>query len=338
MAKRRVIFHRSFNIHNGGNSGGQIKVRDTFEHFRHSDIFEPKVYFGPYTVWYEGNGNVWLPYLNSEDEIKEWTYQEGDVMLFAGVDWRVLSEAERANPPRPILNIAHPRHCMPTDKRNGFLQHRAIRITKSSISKKILDDYGVNGPVYLIPDAIDLSDLPEPNRKPDIDVLIIGLKNPGLAVRLKERMDARNKWKFRKVRTEIQIPPKLPTRQHFLELLNRCRIACFLPLTEDRGSEGFYLPALEGMALEKTVVCPYAVGNVDFCLDGETCIMPEFNEDALFEGIVKALKMPRRKRAAMIEAGLRMTENHKIENERKQFLDLLHQTDAIWNQKDLFKS
>jgi hypothetical protein len=147
MSKRRVLFHRSFNIYNGGTSGGQIKVRDTFEHFRHSDQFVPKVYFGPDTVWYDNPGNVWIPYRDTDDVIQEWQYQDGDVMLFAGVDWKVLSEAERAQPPKPILNIAHPRHCRPEDKRNGYLKHRAIRITKSSISKKILDEYGVNGPV-----------------------------------------------------------------------------------------------------------------------------------------------------------------------------------------------
>ena len=44
--KRRILFHRSWTTFNGGTSGGQIKVRDAFEHFKDSPIFQPSVYFG----------------------------------------------------------------------------------------------------------------------------------------------------------------------------------------------------------------------------------------------------------------------------------------------------
>lgn len=334
--KRRVLFHRSWTIYNGGTSGGQIKVRDAFEHFKDSDIFEPKVFFGDQTEWFDNPGNVWLPYRSQAE--KEWNIRPSDVLFFAGVDWRVLPENERNNPPVPILNIAQPRHINPEDKRNGFLKHRAIRIAKSSIGKKILEDYGVNGPVYLIPDAIDFKALPAPNTQPDIDVLIIGLKNEDMARSLEQRLNRRNRFRFNKLKIAIQVPPKLPTRMDFINLLNRCKVAVFLPLDEARGSEGFYLPALEGMRLNKLVVCPYAVGNIDFCVPDVTCVQPKYNEDAIFKSIIRALKMPKSQRVEMIKNAKKISENHNIKNEKESLLNLLHNADEIWNQKDLFWS
>jgi hypothetical protein len=336
-SKRRVIFHRFFNIYNGGTSGGQIKVRDSFEHIRESEKFIPKVYFNPETKWFDNPGNVWLPYRNSADMLDEWKLRESDILFFAGVDWMVLNSNQRHSPPVPILNIAHPRHTNPTDKRNSFLQHPAIRITKSSLSKKILDEYGVNGPVYVIPDALDPSDIPAPNPHPDLDIVIVGLKNPALAKNIHRRLQWKNLFRRKKLKIAVQTPPKLPTRRDFLNLVNRARIAVYLPLEEKYGAEGFYLPALEGMFMEKLVICPFAIGNVDFCIPDQTCIMPDYELGSIMNGIDRALKMSEEERQRIIQNAKNTTSNHLIEKERESLLELLTATDDIWNQKDLFK-
>lgn len=333
--KRRVLFHRSWAKFNGGTSGGQLKVRDAFEHFRLSPIFEPRVYFGEETVWFDNPGNVWLPYRAQAEPA--WEVRPDDVLFFAGRDWKVLPPEQRRRPPAPVINIAQPRHANPNDPRHGYLKHPAIRIAKSSLGKKILEEYGVNGPVFLIPDAIDMSLLPDPNPHPGLDVLIVGLKNPEMAEALYRRLQSRNFWRRRKIRLGIQAPPKLPTRQDFLNLVNRARIVAFLPLDAERGAEGFYLPALEGMAMEKLVICPFAVGNIDFCIPGETCLQPEYTENAIFRAILQALEMPERQQQEMIRKGKAASGNHRIEQERKALLDLLHQADEIWNQKHLFR-
>lgn len=333
-AKRRILFHRSWTIFNGGTSGGQIKVRDAFEHFKHASAFNPCIYFGEKTVWYDNPGNVWHPYRNIA--LEHWAINPSDVLFFAGFDWKILSPEQQLNPPVPVLNIAQPRHTRPEDRRHAFLQYPAIRIAKSSIGKKILEDFGVNGPVFCIPDAIDLKALPAPNSTPDLDVLIVGLKHPDLARRLKARLERRNRFRLKKLKVAIQIPPKLPTRQDFLDLLNRCKIAAFLPLDAQRGAEGFYLPALEAMAMEKLVICPYAVGNIDFCLPDKTCIQPVYNEDAIYEAILQGLKMSHDRQQEMIKAGKAISFNHDLPQERDAYLQLLNQTDEIWQQQDLF--
>ncbi|MCB0568810.1 MAG: glycosyltransferase [Phaeodactylibacter sp.] len=333
--KRRVLFHRSWTKFNGGTSGGQLKVRDAFEHFRLSPVFEPRVYFGEETVWYDNPGNVWLPYRAEAEPI--WDVRPDDVLFLAGRDWKVLSPEQRKHPPAPVLNIAQPRHTGPGDPRHESLKYPAIRIVKSTLGKQILEEYGVNGPVYLIPDTIDMSLLPPPNPEPDLDVLIVGLKNAEMAQALHRRLERRNFWRRRKIRVGIQVPPKLPTRRDFLGLVNRARIVAYLPLDAERGAEGFYLPALEGMALEKLVVCPFAVGNIDFCIAGETCLQPEYTERAIYRAILQALDMPEQQQREMIRKGKAISNNHRIEQERKALLDLLHQADEIWDQKHLFE-
>lgn len=333
---RRVLFHRFFNIYNGGTSGGQIKVRDCFEHFRQSNLYNPRVFFNPLTVWFENPGNVWLPYRNTPYHLKSWEIQKGDILFFAGIDWMVLNEKQRLNPPVPLINIAHPRHTMSTDKRNAYLKHPAIRITKSSISKKILDDYGVNGPVFVIPDAIDPKGLPKPNENPDLDLLIVGLKNPELAKKLAKRLRWHNLINKEKIRFEVQLPPKLPTRMDFLNLVNRAKTVVYLPLEEKYGSEGFYLPALEGMFLKKLVICPYAVGNIDFCIPGKTCLMPDYAFKSILDTIEQALILPLDKRDRIVQNAWKIAQNHLLVNEGKALINLLNQADDIWNEKDLF--
>lgn len=319
-------------MYNGGTSGGQIKVRDSFEHLRQSERFDPKVYFNPATIWFDNPGNVWLPYRHSQYEIKTWQPSKNDILFFAGVDWMVLDPSERQRPQVPIVNIAHPRHIRPEDKRHGYLQHPAVRITKSSLSKKLLDEYGVNGPVFVIPDAVDPDDFPTVNTSPHTDILIVGLKNPGLAKRLYKKLKWKNFLKGRSLNIKYQVPPKLPTRRDFLNLLNDASIIVFLPLEAKEGSEGFYLPALEAMVLQKFVICPYAVGNVDFCIHNKTCLMPEYNEKSILNAIEIALEMDTIQRQSIIDEAFRTSHNHHIDIERSKLVNLVDGIDDLWQE------
>jgi len=333
--KRRVVFHRSWTLPVGGTSGGQLKVRDAFEHFKTSDRFAPYVYFGEETIWFDNPGNYWLPY--KDQALKEWNILPSDVLFFAGKDWKILPHETAASPPVPILNIAQPRHTRPHDVRHYALKYPAIRIAKSSLGKKILEDFGVNGPVHLIPDAIDFSLLPKPNTNPDLDLLIVGLKNKVLAKKLYRRLARKNFWRSKKWKIEVQLPPKLPTRQDYLDLASRAKSIVFIPLPPEKGSEGFYLPALEAMVMEKFVVCPPAVGNVDFCLSDKTCLKPDYNLEALVAASLQALKMSDEEKDPFIKAGREIANNHDIKEERVKLVELLHNADEIWKDTTLFK-
>lgn len=326
--KRRVLFHRSWTKYNGGTSGGQLKVRDAYEHFAASETFEPRVYFGPETIWYDNPGNVWLPY--RDKALKKWEIQPIDLLFFAGWDWKVLTPEQRAKPPVPILNIAQPRQIMLPDARRDYLKHPAIRIAKSSIGKQKLEEYGVNGPVFFIPDAIDFSLIPDPHPAPELDVLIVGLKNPKMAKALKRRLSWHNFLRRDPIRFKVQVPPKLPTREDFLNLVNQARIVVYLPLTEAQGAEGFYLPALEGMVMEKLVICPYAVGNADFCIPGKTCLQPAYTARDIFDAILRACRLPKAEVDALTQGGKAITNNHQLSTERASLIRLAEQAGEIW--------
>ncbi len=330
--KRRVVFHRKWTKFNGGTSGGQLKVRDAFNHIKSSDQFTPVVYFPQDTIWHDNPGNYWLDL--RRQAMQSWQLMKDDILFFSGKDWEILEKDKDNWPPNPILNIVQPRHTFDNDPREPFLKYPAIRIVKSNAGKEILRNHRVNGPLFLIPDAIDPNELPPPNLNPQFDLLIIGLKNPVMAEKLELMLT--NLLPNNSLKIKVQLPPKLPTRNAFLQLLNDASTVCFLPNMVDNGFEGFYLPALEAMALKKLVICPDVIGNRDFCLDGYNCFRPNYEENEILQAIKKAFVMSEEEKTIMIERAFETSKQYHIEIERKVYLELLDQTDEIWNQKDLF--
>jgi len=52
----------------------------------------------------------------------------------------------------------------------------------------------------------------------------------------------------------------------------------FLP--NQKEGEGFYLPALEGMAVGTLVIFPDCIGNRSFCLSGYNCFRPDYTTES----------------------------------------------------------
>lgn len=331
----RVLFFRRLVNPGAGSNGGNLKLRDCYNHLETSPRYQPRVFFHPDTVWpAETYGHHWADLRQSS--LKNWKIKADDLLFFSGHDWQVLSEEQRRQPPAPIINIVQPRHARKQDARREFLKYPAIRIAKSEHGAAILRRHGLNGPLFVIPDAIDLAALPTlPDRK-DIDILIPGLKQPEFARQLYARLAAWNEREGLELKIHLQLPPKLPRREDFLHLVARAKCIACVPLEAARGSEGFYLPALEAMALQTLVVCPHAVGNVDHCLDGVNCLVPAFTVEAISEKVQMAWRLPAAKKAALIEGGLRTAQKHRIEEERAATLSLVHRARQLWSQAELF--
>lgn len=75
-----------------------------------------------------------------------------------------------------------------------------------------------------------------------------------------------------------------PSDEEVNELYNKCGV-----FIQNSTHEGFCLPVLEAMATGATVVCTDMVGNRDFCVDGENCIMVDFTPESVAAGVRKAL-------------------------------------------------
>jgi hypothetical protein len=103
-------------------------------------------------------------------------------------------------------------------------------------------------------------------------------------------------------------------------------VSVFLP----HETEGFYIPALEGMALDALVVCPDCVGNRSFCLPGHNCFRPQLSTGALRRASEAAQRLAPSEVATYLANARETFARHDLMRERKDFLEILNQADQLW--------
>jgi len=309
---RTVLFYRDYQRF----QGGHLKMWNYFQHLENTDGFVPQIYFSPATVW--DASNPWLGW--RESVLREWQPEKADVLFVGGMDWMMLPAAWRAESPRPVLNLVqHVRHADPAHPLSEFLTNRAIRIAVSEEVASALRNSGrVNGPVFTIPNGLDLPDVSGSDQR-ETEVVVVGIKAPEKAMQLGAELQKR----FQKIRV---IAASL-LRADFLAALAQSKVAVFLP----DASEGFYLPALEGMALGALVVCPDCVGNRSFCIADETCIVPDDSVEGLLAGVQRAATLPQNMQTCILNAAAEKAFAHSLLAERKSFSAILKNLDEIWD-------
>jgi hypothetical protein len=279
------------------------------------------VRFSPESVWDESNPwNAAREHVLGPDEEADF-----DVLFLSGVDWRAMIPIEeRDEYRRPIINIVqHVWHACPNDtlNRHRFLPHKAIRICVSpQIAKAITNTGRVRGPVFTIPNAIDLEALAGTAKgdMPDIDVLVAANKQPELGRGVAARLRSSE-------RTVELVDQRIP-RAELIALMARARVSVLVP----NPKEGFYLPALEGMAVGTLVVCPDCIGNRSFCLPGENCFRPEYDQDAILAAAEAALSLEDAQRDALRTRAAQTARAHDMPRERHTFLGILDRVEELW--------
>jgi hypothetical protein len=310
---RTVLFFRSYKEFHGGH----LKVWNYFNHVMASPFYEPRVWFSDKTTL-DGD-NPWRDsqhlIVNNEHPIRP------DVYFVAGANWRRLDRYPHANPSIPVINlIQHVRHADPELRLAKFLHRKAIRICVSSEVADELRATGLTtGPLIVIPNAIDLPDLPPANgTHPQVDVLIAAGKEPGLGVQVADRLARDGRV--------VDLLLERITRDDFLARIRAARTTVFLP----HATEGFFLPALEGMALGTLVVCPDCVGNRSFCLPGHNAFRPEYTLDSIVRDAEAALALPPDEARRLRENAVQTAAGHTLSHEREAFLDVLHNVEELW--------
>jgi hypothetical protein len=309
--RRNVRFFRRFRRFHGGH----LKVHDYYDHVAASSGHVPIVTFTADSVF---------------DASNPWTGEGAthidpplpDVLFLAGRDWSRVRDEYLGAGDTPVVNlIQHLRHTEPSTDLYGFLERRAIRICVGpELGEAVLATGRTRGPVVVIPDGIDTEGIAARHRSEQrsVDLLVVATKDPALGQRLGERLSVEGR------RTEI-VSTLLP-REEFLAAIGRAKVAAFLP----NETEGFYLPALEAMALGTLVVCPDCVGNRSFCLDGTTAMRPRYTEDALIDAVERALDLPDTAYATMTRAAMSTARDHDLLRERQRFHDVLDSIDDLW--------
>ena len=310
---RTVLFYRNYRKFHGGH----LKVWDYFTHVLASPEFTPRIEFGPKTSWDRTN-----PWWNAREYVVNSARSvHPDVFFVAGRDWLMLDRHPDAKAEIPVVNLVqHVRHADPKSNRFQFLCRKAIRICVSEEVAQALRETGLTqGPLIVIPNGLDLESLPASNGATrNVDVLIVALKQPDLGEELERRLKQPGR------RIDV-LSERLP-RSEFLSRIQQAKTTVFLP----NQTEGFYLPALEGMALGTLVVCPDCVGNRSFCLPGYNAFRPSYTSEDLVRAAESALALAP-DQAQQVRANARQTaDTHSLLRERRAFLDVLHNIDQLW--------
>ena len=278
----RVLFYREYD----GFSGGQLIHSQYFEAIMSIPGVEAGLYYVSQN--FDFAASPWREY--SQQLMRRWEPEWADIIFVAGLDWRIFPRQEALELKKPFVNlIQHIRHAQPDDPRFTFLDRRALRICVSPEVEQALRRTGrCNGEIITIKNGIALPLRDQNARHRPNDVALTAIKQPALAVALQHRL-ARKGLRVDLIEQTI--------RSEFLDRLSAARIAVVLPGQE----EGFYLPALEAMALGCIVVCPDCVGNRSFCYDSVNCLQPDtYDVDSLVRSVQRALMLSESQQAQML--------------------------------------
>ena len=307
--QKRVLFYRDYKCF----QGGHLKVWDYFQHVAASATHGPRIHFSADSLW-DGT-NPWSG-LREEWLEDQWHPERADVLFLAGLDWQKVPLTIKT----PIINLIQGvRHGEAGNPRREFLRRPALRICVSEEVRQAIMATGlVQGPVVTISNGIELPKLNADAQKKDKKILIAGMKNPTMAKQLALQLNEIG----HNVALQIESIP----RALFLAKLKASELVITLPQEQ----EGFFLPALEAMAMGCIVICPDCIGNRSFCLDGVNAFRPDYCQDAILQATLQALALAESRKQALLKESLRTVENHSLNKERSTFHSLLANVADEW--------
>jgi glycosyltransferase involved in cell wall biosynthesis len=309
---RIVLFHRKYRRF----TGGHLKVWHYFNHVLAAPGFDARVHFDVNSSWDRSN-----PWLQTPDRVvKSLEGMNPDVLFVAGRDWQRLDQLGMLGGGTPILNlIQHVRHGADWSIQSNYLDRKAIRLCVSQEVADAMEEAGSRGPIVVIPNGVDAPIVaPGDSSARPVDLLVAGLKQPAMATRAARQLARTGR--------SIEVLTDRLSRDDFLDAMRRARVTLFLP----NETEGFYLPALEGMALGTIVVCPDCVGNRSFCLPQVNAFRPAFRFDDLVHETETALAMEEPAAEALRRGAIETVSNYSLDGERQKFHEVLADLDALW--------
>jgi hypothetical protein len=307
-----VLFHRKYRRFHGGH----LKVWPYFNHVLNAPGYDARVMFDANSTWDSSN-----PWNDARDRVID--SLDGfvpDVLFVAGRDWQRLLGLGLLDRDIPILNlIQHVRHADEWSIQSQYLSSKAIRICVSPEVADAVIAAGSRGPTLIIPNGAEIPGIASlaTGARP-VDLLIAGLKQPVLSTRIANALAAPDR--------ALEVLTDHVPQDAFFDAMRRAKVTLFLPNEE----EGFYLPALEGMALGTVVVCPDCVGNRSFCLPGVNAFRPDYRFEDVVEPTRVALDLPDQEREKMLDNARETVRVHSLGAEREAFGRVLADLDQLW--------
>lgn len=307
MRRRSILFHREYMTF----SGGHLMHSRYFDIISKIPSLEAKIYFTPNSLPVEKS--PWSAF--ADKVVREWDPSSADILFIAGLDWLALPAERKLDERLPVVNLIQGViHADPADVRYTFLGRRALRICVSpEVRDAVLATGRCNGEVVMIPNGVHIPPQFRDAASTVNDIAIASLKQPSIAVELAGAFE----------RLGLKVDLIEPTdRRTFLQRLSSAKVALLLP----HEREGFYLPALEAMALGKVVVCPDCVGNRSFCRPSLNCLVPaNYDLESLIASSLEALALTPSREAAMVDAARRTAQEHSDDLMRRRVEKLLEE-------------
>ena len=315
---RAVWFYRDYRGFSGGHLVHAWYHRFTVE----ASGFVPILCFSAQSL--PGADNPWA--IDPQHSRHRWLPSSGDICFVAGLDWQHVAPSGRLDAHNPVINLIQGfGHAEADDLRWRFLDRRAIRLCVSAgVADAIRATGRAEGPVLVIENGTDVECLPDPllDGKVDRDIadsiLIVGYKNAALAVAVAEQI-ARHGMPCHVVGEQMP-------RQAFLDRLRRATMVVCCPLPD----EGFYLPALEAMALGCAVVVPFARGNAAYCRDGVNCVICDYDTSSIVAGVLRLRSLPPDRRRQLLCSARETASSRQPDRMREKYFDILQDIDQIW--------
>lgn len=308
---RTVLFFRKYRRFHGGH----LKVWHYFNHTRETDGFDARILFDPDSHW--DSGNPWSEVselvVDSPDDVQASAY------FVAGRDWQRMEAMGLLETDLPIINfIQHTRHADEWSIQSRYLSRKAIRICVSEEVAAAVEGAGSRGRTIVIPNSIDVP-IREATDDRSLDLLIAGLKQPEMAHQAATAL--------RKKSRTIEVLDDHVTREQFLAKIASARHVLFLPNLD----EGFYLPALEGMALGTLVICPDCIGNRGYMSDCNG-MFPSYELPALINAVEEAMSLTDSERSGKLQCARETAARHQPTAEREAFSNVLRNLDQLWSE------
>ncbi|MEJ0095332.1 MAG: glycosyltransferase [Methylocella sp.] len=288
-----MLFVRDF----AGFTGGHLKFADYMRHTAASGIADPVLYQTPRSR--DVSGNIFNDYEGATiDELRPFP-----AYFLAGEDWFILEAAGIDPGGRPVVNLIQGlRHADPAHPLFAYLARPALRICVSSAVADAIRGHA-NGDVQVVENGVELDAVVD--RRPlaaPPRILIAGFKNPQVARAISARLESH---------AEVDLVVEQMPRLAFLAKIAAASICVMLPVAR----EGFFLPPLEAMALERGVVTPDCGGNRAYCRPGENCLMPDYDADALAAAALE-LAHDQRQLERLAAGGVRTAAKYSVDRER----------------------
>jgi len=297
---QRILFTRNFKYP----TGGDVTVRDYFIHSLNHPKLDPYIYFTPDSKY--ASSDIWEN-IPKERVVKELAPDDYDLLFVGGKNWRFL-------PPnlgnKKVINVIQGvRHAKVPELRS-YLQRPAYRICNSQEVYEAVAPF-TYGVTEVINTAVDFELFNGNAEKKPNSILIWGKKNPELASGLFEALKKQN--------LDVQLLVDSLPRREFAKLLYQADIFVTLPVQ----IEGAHRPPLEGMACRCVVVCSDAIGNRSYCIDGQTCLQPRYDDLDEHLAMIQRLLHDEALKERIRCNGYEMSQKYTLEEQRRRYYQFL---------------